>query len=157
MSVSTIAGAVTADESDIRLSGCLIRGHDGDGYLLTNVAGEAAWQRSPEPAVVPGPVGTSGTIASVFYWLDKNDGLDEHVGHVVEIEGRQRRDLEEGEIKIGAQGEWTDIEIEAGGRSMKARVPRAALFIKNGEREIDVLVRRVTAERVRMLAVSCQR
>ena len=37
----------------IRLSGCLVRGHDGEGYLLTNVPGEAAWQRAADATVVP--------------------------------------------------------------------------------------------------------
>jgi len=58
-------GAAAAD--DIRLSGCLVRAQDGDGYLLTNVPGEAAWQRPGDAIVAPGPVGTSGTVASVLY------------------------------------------------------------------------------------------
>ena len=86
-------GAAAAD--DIRLSGCLVRGQDGKGYLITNVPGDAAWQRPGDAIVAPGPVGTSGTVASVLYWLEKKDDLEDHVGHYVEIEGKLQGDAED--------------------------------------------------------------
>ena len=43
--LGSIATAAAADDKDIRLSGCLVRGQNGDGYLMTNVPGEAVWQR----------------------------------------------------------------------------------------------------------------
>src|SRR5688500_5127459 len=78
-------GVNAADE--IKLSGCVVRGEDGDGYLLTNVPGDASWLRSGDGAVSPGPVGTSGSVATIFYWLDDDDELEDHIGHRVEIEG----------------------------------------------------------------------
>ena len=123
-------GAAAAD--DIKLSGCLVRGQDGDGYLLTNVPGDAAWQRPGDAIVAPGPVGTSGTVASVLYWLEKKDGLADHVVHYV--------------------------EIEADGKSMKAQVPRSVLIIPDkGDSKLDVLVRRVEPQRIKMLAAVCGR
>jgi hypothetical protein len=155
---SGLAVSAAADDNDIRLSGCLVRGERGDGYLLTNVPGEAAWQRSGDATVVPGPVGTSGAVASIFYWLDQRDGLDEHVGHHIEIEGKLRGDLKDGEIKIDPKENWTEVEIEADGRSLKAQVPRSILLIPQGnDRKLHVLVRRVEAQRVRMLAAVCGR
>ena len=149
-------GAAAADE--IRLSGCLVRGQDGDGYLLTNVPGEAAWQRPGDAIVAPGPVGTSGTVASVLYWLEKKDGLDDHVGHYVEIEGKLQGDLKDGEIKVKPKDQWTEVEIEADGQSMKAQVPRSVLIIPDrGDSKLDVLVRRVEPQRIRMLAAVCGR
>lgn len=147
-----------AADSDIRLSGCLVRGEDGSGYLLTNVPGEAAWQRSADPAVVPGPVGTAGVVASIFYWLDEHEGLDDHVGHQVEIEGRPKGDLKDGEITFDRKGDWTDIEVKSDGRSMKAKVPRSVLVIPATDASrLDVLVRTVEPRRVRMLAAVCGR
>ena len=149
-------GAAAADE--IRLSGCLVRGQDGDGYLLTNVPGEAAWQRPDDAIVAPGPVGTSGTVASVLYWLEKKDGLDDHVGHYVEIEGKLQGDLKDGQIKVKPKEQWTEVEIEADGKSMKAQVPRSVLIIPDkGDSKLDVLVRPVEPQRVRMLAAVCGR
>jgi hypothetical protein len=159
-----IPAPARADDNDVRLSGCLVRGHDGEGYLLTNVPGEAAWQRPADATVVPGPVGTSGTVASILYWLEKKDGLEEHVGHQVEIEGKLRGALIDGRIKIEPKAEWTDVEIEAGGESLKAQVPRSLMVVpsapsstSSSERTVDVLVRRVAPERVRMLAAVCGR
>jgi len=149
-------GAAAAD--DIRLSGCLVRGQDGDGYLLTNVPGEAAWQRPGDAIVAPGPVGTSGTVASVLYWVEKKDALKEHVGHYVEIEGKLQGNLQDGHIKVTPKDQWTEVEVEAGGKSLKAQVPRSVLIIPDkGDSKLDVLVRRVEPQRVRMLAAVCGR
>ena len=154
--VFAVRGTAVAD--DIKLSGCLVRGQDGDGYLLTNVPGDAAWQRPGDAIIAPGPVGTSGTVASVLYWLEKNDGLNDHVGHFVEIEGKLQGDLKDGQIKVNPKGQWTEIEIEADGKSMKAQVPRSVLIIPDkGDSKLDVLVRRVEAQRIRMLAAVCGR
>ena len=151
-------------EDEIRLSGCLVRAEDGEGYLVTNVPGEAAWQRPADATVVPGPVGTSGTVSSVLYWLEKRDGLDDHVGHYVEIYGKLQGDLQEGQLKVTPKAQWTEVEVEAGGKSMKAQVPRSVLIIpdkgdreQKDDRELDVLVRRVEPQRVRMLAAVCGR
>ena len=151
------ARGATADD-EIRLSGCLVRGQDGDGYLLTNIPGEAAWQRPGDAIVAPGPVGTSGTVTSVLYWLEKKDGLDDHVGHYVEIEGKLQGDLEDGQIKVKPKDQWTEVEIEVDGKSMKAQVPRSLLIIPDrGDSTLDVLVRRVEPQRIRMLAAVCGR
>jgi hypothetical protein len=155
-SLTTAGTAAAAD--DIKLSGCLVRAQEGEGYLVTNVPGEAAWQRPADATVVPGPVGTSGNVSSILYWLEKADGLDDHVGHHVEIEGKLRGELQEGEIKITPRDQWTEVEVEADGKSIKARVPRSVLIIpEKGDRELDVLVRRVEPQRVRMLAAVCGR
>jgi hypothetical protein len=154
--LTTAGTAAAADE--IRLSGCLVRAHDGEGYLVTNVPGDAAWQRAPDATIAPGPVGTSGTVSSILYWLERRDGLADHVGRYVEVEGELQGDLQEGRMKIAPRGEWSEVEVQAGGKSMKARVPRSILGIpEKGDRELDVLVRRVEPQRVRMLAAVCGR
>ena len=154
----TAVGTAAAADDEITLSGCLVRAHDGDGYLVTNVPGEAAWQRAADATVVPGPVGTSGTVSSILYWLEKRDGLDDHVGHYVEVEGTLQGELQEGQIRVTPRDRWTEVEVEAGGKSMKARVPRSVLIIpEKDDRELDVLVRRVEPQRVRMLAAACGR
>jgi hypothetical protein len=153
------AGSAAAADDDIKLSGCLVRGHDGQGYLVTNVPGEAAWQRPADATVVPGPVGTSGTVSSILYWLEKKEGLEDHVGHHVEIEGKLLGPLQDGEITVTPRDEWTDVEVESDGKSLKARVPRSVLIIpeKKSDQKLDVLVRRVEPQRVRMLAAVCGR
>lgn len=157
VAILAAANGAAADD-DIRLSGCLVRGQDGKGYLMTNVPGEAAWQRPGDAIVIPGPVGTSGTVTSILYWLEKKDGLDNHVGHYIEIEGKLQGDLRDGQIKITPKDEWTEVEVEADGKSLKARVPRSVLIIPDkGDRKLDVLVRRVEPQRVRMLAAVCGR
>ena len=60
-----------ADSKDIKLTGCLVRGEgDRSGYLLTNTPAEPAWQHSADANVAPSAVGTTGTYATIFYWLD---------------------------------------------------------------------------------------
>src|SRR5689334_14330967 len=62
--------AATLANDDIKLSGCLVKGEgDGASYLLTNAPAEPAWQQSADAKVTPGAVGTTGTYATIFYWL----------------------------------------------------------------------------------------
>jgi hypothetical protein len=147
-------------DKDVRLAGCLVRAEGGQGFLMTNLPGEAVWQQSADARVMPGPVGTSGTVSTIFYWLDERDGLDDHVGHVIEIEGRLDDELRDGELRLERKDGWTEIEVRSADGTLKAQVPRSLLVLPaEGDREtrIDVLVRRVDPRRVRMLAPVCGR
>lgn len=164
MAIAGVAAGMPAaglgQDKDVRLAGCLVRGEGGDGYLLTNVPGEAAWQQSADARVLPGPVGTSGTVSTIFYWLDARDGLEDHVGHVIEVEGRLGDELRDGEIRLERKDDWTEIEVRSAGSSLKAQVPRSLLVLPadgDTDARIDVLVRRVEPRRVRMLAPVCGR
>src|SRR4030095_4127097 len=64
---------------NIRLSGCLVRGGTG-GYLLPNGSNQPSGQRA-DHSVTPGAVGTTGSVATIFYWLRDDDDLKPHVGH----------------------------------------------------------------------------
>jgi hypothetical protein len=141
----------------VKLSGCLIQGEgDGAGYLLVNVAGEPGLSSANELAA-PGATGTSGMFANVFYWLDKDDDLQPHVGHRVEIEGEREGDVKDGELKIERKDLWTEIEVKSVGRQMKAQVPNASVVAgRNADRKFDVLVRRVDVKKVRMVDAACR-
>ena len=148
--------AVPANE-DITLTGCLVRAEDANAYLLTNVAGEPAWQRA-DARVAPGPAGTSGTVATVFYWLTDHDDLKNHVGHRVQIGGDLKGDLTDGRIEIDRKDSWVEIKIEADGDDIKARVPVSAFSAvpaKGDDEHRNVLVRKVDVGEVKMLAADC--
>ena len=96
-------------------------------------------------------------FANVFYWLDNDDSLKPHVGHRIEVEGEIEGDVKEGEIEIDRKDQWTEIEIESDGREMKAQVPNASIVAgPNADRKIDVLVKRLEVEKVRMLDATCR-
>ena len=162
ISVASGAAQVRAEtpqnDKDIKLSGCLVRGEDGGGYLLTNSPSEPAWQRTADPTVVPSAVGTTGSFATIFYWLKDDDDLKAHVGHLVEVEGDLEGDLEDGAIKIDRKDKWTEIRVESEGRDLRARVPHSSIvsWSSRDKREVKALVRKVDVEHVRMLAASCQ-
>ena len=104
-----------AADKDVKLSGCLIRGEgDGDGYLLANPPTEP-WLSSPDKQVAPSALGTSGDYATIFYWLDGDGDLRQHIGHRVEVEGELKGDVKDGEITTERKDNWTDVTV-AGGR-----------------------------------------
>jgi hypothetical protein len=139
---------------DIKLTGCLVRGEDG-GYLLTNGPSEPAWQRA-DTSVTPGAVGTSGTVASIFYWLEDDDDLRSHVGQRVEVEGELKGEIADGEIEIDRKDKWTEITIKADGDTLEARVPHMSVVpVGDGDRKVPVLVRKIDVDRVRMVGASC--
>jgi hypothetical protein len=153
------AGPSVEDRHEVRLTGCVVRGEgDGAGYLLTNTPAEPAWQHS-DARVAPSAIGTTGGYATIFYWLDDDDDLDQHVGHRVEVEGELKGDLKEGEIVLDRKDDWTEMTVKSDGRTMKARVPHTSIVgrDRNGQpQRSHVLVRKVDVEKVTMLAAACQ-
>ncbi len=155
--LGVIAAPVAAES--VKLTGCLIRGEgNGAGFLLINAPMEpGAASMSDKRAVSPGSMGTTAMFANVFYWLDKDDDLTPHIGHRVEIEGDTKGDVKKGEMKIERKDQWTEIEVKSSGREMKARVPNASVVAgPDADKKIDVLVRRLDADKVRMLDAGCK-
>jgi hypothetical protein len=153
------SATVAAQDKDVELTGCVVRDEGGDGFLLTNMPSGIAVERADSRSVAPGPVGTSGTAATVFFWLDDDDELEEHVGHKVTVRGELEGDVEEGEIKIERKENWTEMKIESDGRDLEVRVPHTLFVMKaSNERDekLNVLVRKVDAKDVRMIAASCE-
>jgi hypothetical protein len=149
----TIGTTATGAEK-IKLSGCLVRGESG-GFLLTNGPTQPASQRTDQ-AVSPGAVGTTGSVATVFYWLRDDDDLKPHVGHRVEVEGDLEGEVEDGKITMDRKDSWTEIEIKADGDTLKARVPHMSVVPQgDGDRTVPVQVRKVDPESVRMVSAHC--
>jgi len=150
---------VHADDKDIKLTGCLMKGEgDGAGYLLTNSPAEPAWQRSADGHVAPSAVGTTGTYADIFYWLDGNNDLKRNVGRRVEIEGELKGDLKDGQIETDRKDKWTEMTVKSDGRTIKARVPNTSIVAPEGNKDQKsrILVRKVDVSKVKMLAASCE-
>jgi hypothetical protein len=138
----------------IKLSGCLVRGESG-GFLLTNGSNQPAWQRADQ-SVAPGAVGTTGSVATIFYWLRNDDDLKSHVGHRVEVTGELKSESEDGQIKIDRKDDWTEVEIKADGDTLKARLPHMSVVpLGDGDRKVPVVVRKVDVDKVTMLAANC--
>jgi hypothetical protein len=142
----------------MKLTGCLARGEgDGAGYLLFNVPSGLAPAPSSSPATTPDAIGTTAAFTNVFYWLRDDDDLKPHIGHLVEVEGELEDEIDDGEIEIDRKDEWTEIEVKSDGREMKARVPSASVVPgPDPDRKINVLVRRLDVEEVRMLEAVCR-
>jgi hypothetical protein len=145
-------------DKSITLSGCLIRGEgDGAGYLLISHAFDPAATASAGGHVRPGAIGTTGGFANIFYWLDGSGDLRKHIGHRVEIEGDAKGDVKDAEMKINRKESWTELSVKSGGRTMNARVPQSSIVAgPDPNRKMDVLVRKIDVEHVRMLAADCQ-
>jgi hypothetical protein len=154
----TAASASRAADKKVKLSGCLIRGEgDREAYLLINPPSEPQLT-STERQVKPSVLGTSGNYATIFYWLDGDGDLKQHIGHRVEIEGDLSGDVKDGEIQTDRKDNWTDVTVKADGRTIKAHVPNTSLFPasdRDKNRKSEILVRRVDVARVRMISASC--
>jgi hypothetical protein len=156
------AAVAAQGDKEIELTGCVVRDEGGDGFLLTNVPRTPTFQAAGADPVAPGPVGTSGAAATIFYWFDDDDELEEHVGHQVQVRGELEGDVKEGAIKLERKDNWTEITIESDGRDLKARVPQSLFVVRpagatrSSDADVDVLVRKVDAKDVKMLAASCE-
>jgi hypothetical protein len=105
------------------------------------------------PADTDRPIGTAGPFMPVFYWIDDENDFAKYAGQHVEIVGELSDELREGEIKIEAKGDFTEIEFDAGGREATARIPTAWFGPATRGRDIekDVVVRTVDVEKVTVL------
>jgi hypothetical protein len=147
--------AVVVDDDDIVIRGC-VRGADFRAPAPTSVL---VWSRGDIMlAGVTGlgsdaaaPIGTSGMAGRVFYWI-KNDDLARHVGQMVEIEG-DLEDFEVGEVEIDREDDFTEIELDLGDSTEKARIPTSWLWGNGGVRdqEFEIAARRVDVDEVRVL------
>lgn len=62
----------------------------------------------------------------VVYWIDDDDDFTKHTGQMVEVRGKLK-ELEDGELEIDRDGDFTEIRLELGGENQKIRVPTAWL------------------------------
>jgi hypothetical protein len=146
-----------AADANVKLTGCLIRGSNDGGYLLVNAPAGTPAASTDASSRTPGSVGTTGAFANVFYWLDTDDFLQPHVGHYVEIEGDLKGDIDSGQMKLERKAEWTEIEVKSDGRTMKAQVPNASVVAGPDDKlKVALLVRRVDADKLTMLAANCR-
>jgi hypothetical protein len=101
----------------------------------------------------PNPVGTSGLAGRVFYYLNDEEDLAKHIGQEIEIKG-DLEDFEEGKVEVDRKGEYTEIELDLGGKEEKLRVPNAWLADEGGsdkEQKIKIVGRRVDVNNVRII------
>jgi hypothetical protein len=145
-------------DDEIKLTGCLIRGEDGAGYLLTNAPADPALFKADNRKVAPSAVGTTGGFATVFYWLYGNNDLNQHVGQRVEVEGDLQGDVRDGEIKTHRKDHWTEVQVKSAGQTMKARVPNASFMwaSEHNKEKGGILVRRVNVGHVKMIGAGCE-
>lgn len=106
-----------------------------------------------KPSETARPVGTTGVLMPVFYWIDDENDFAEHVGQHVEIVGELSDELREGEIEIEHEGDFAEIKFDAGRREATARIPTAWFGPATRGRDIerDVVVRTVDVEKVTVL------
>jgi hypothetical protein len=147
------------DDRDITLTGCVLKGEGG--LLLTDVVehapgGVVATPEAAAAPVVPGPL--------VFYWLDDDDDLDEHIGRRVQVRGELEGDVDKGEIELERDGPLVRLEVRSGGRRVKASVPvenvavgTAGVLAEDEDKvEMDVRIRKLDVESVALVAATCR-
>ena len=161
--VAAVASGVLAlnttriSAESVKLTGCLIKSEGNGGFLLINPPMEPGASSADRRTVAPGSMGTTAMFANVFYWIERDSDLTPHIGHRVEIEGDTKGDVKKGEMKIERKDSWTEIEVKSNGKEMKARVPNASLLPgHDDDKKIDLLVRRLDADKVRMLDAVCR-
>jgi hypothetical protein len=118
----------------------------GDVYL-------ASPSTRVKPSETARPIGTTGTPGPVFYWLDDENDFAKYAGQHVEIVGELSDELDDAEIEIESEGDFTEIEFEVGGREASARIPTSWLgpSTRGRDLKVDVAVRTVDVENVTVM------
>jgi hypothetical protein len=103
-----------------------------------------------KPSETEHPIGTTGALGRVFYWLDDEDDFARYAGQRVEIVGELSDEIDHGEIEMETEGDFTRVEFDAGGREAKARIPTSWFgpALRGRDLEADIAFRTVDVERV---------
>ena len=148
------APAPRPDDRGVRLIGCLVKGDDG--YLLTNLPSASSTGSPVAASAIPGAVGTAGVYSTVVYWLEGNDDLKHHIGHRVEVVGNIKGDPKNADIRFQRYLTWTQMEVKAGGHTLKTLVPSVVPASYVGlDTNVSAVVRKVDVDHVFMLSVGC--
>jgi hypothetical protein len=106
--------AAPAANGKITLQGCVRPAVDKDQVLVTDVTEVVGAGQSAIPTEAHG--------RKVIFWLDRDEALKPHVGHMVEVTGTQGK-IENSEIELKA-GRQKDgglvVEFEGPGKDVKA-------------------------------------
>jgi hypothetical protein len=103
-----------AANGKITLQGCVRPAVDKDQVIVTDVTEVSNAGQSAMPAEAHG--------RKVIFWLDRDDALKPHVGHMVEVTGTQGKiEKSEAELKAGRQKDGgLVVEFEGPGKDVKA-------------------------------------
>ena len=162
--VMLAAGAASAqtkpagDKDDqFVITGCVTRSSDartaGPHSMMVWSRGDV-YLSSPTTRVKPSetarPVGTAGAPGTVFYWLDDENDFAKYAGQRVEIIGELSDEIDRAEIELKTEGEFTEVEFDAGGREATARIPSSWFgpAVRGKDLEADITFRSVDVEKV---------
>jgi hypothetical protein len=145
---------VEVDGDEITIRGCVLEGNQTaqahpvlvwtrGGVMLSNAMTVRAGQAQALPE-------------QVFYWLEGDDPLAQHVGQRVEVEG-ELGDFEKGEVEIERDGAFTNIELKLDGETEHARVPTAWLAAPRDEGEFDIVARKIEIDDIDVLGACAAR
>jgi hypothetical protein len=141
-----VTGCVTR-EANVRSAGpySLMVWSRGDVYLASPSA-----KLKPSAAQ---PIGTTGTTGTLFYWLNDDDDFAKFAGQRVEIVGELSDEIDHAEVEMKVEGDFTEVEFDAGGREAKAKIPTSWFgpAVRGKEIEADVAFRTVDVEKVTVL------
>jgi hypothetical protein len=162
---SAFAQAGDSDDQFV-ITGCVVRSGDareaGPHSMLVWSRGDV-YLSSPttkvKPAETAQPVGTSGPVVPVVYWIDDENDFAKHVGQRVEIVGELSDEIDDAELEIEVDGAFTEIEFDAGGREATARIPTSWFGPQTRGRDFDadVAVRTVDVEKVTVMGACTTR
>lgn len=146
----TTASLASANDPEITVTGCIVRGQDG-GFLIADLGARTS---TAAPAAT---IGTTGKAARVLYLLKDDDDWKEHAGHRVELTGEVEGKVEEGKIEVERKDDGIEVEIESDGKKVKALLPHWTAGIVSDkpvtEKEVETkyLVHKIDVKHVKML------
>jgi uncharacterized cupredoxin-like copper-binding protein len=145
-----------ADGQVLTLQGCVKAGVEKDTVLMTDVTETMTAGRSAVPTEAHG--------RKVIFWLDKDDALMPHVGHMVQVTGRssgiQKSEIE---LKPGPQKDGgLVVEFEGPGKDVKASAADAGAALGTSGRttaeknDLQTFLFKVAVDDVKPVSGTCR-
>ena len=129
MALVVVPAAVASQQAnstrrEIAFHGCVMPGIDTGTYVITQVTETPGASGATMPEFAHG--------RRVLFWLDNDDDVKTHIGHMVEVRGKfQELEKSEIELKAGPQKDGgLIVEFEGPGKNVRA--PNSAVGIEVG-------------------------
>ncbi|HEX6179384.1 MAG TPA: hypothetical protein VF057_13560 [Thermoanaerobaculia bacterium] len=147
LAIGGSAAGAEQDDKDVKVTGCVLKGENGRGFLLADLMLPGASATVPQPRVL--------------YLLKDDDDLEGHTGRRVEIEGELEGELQKAQIEVERDGDAVKLEIKADDRTLKLRLPeRPAAVGTSGDdkddEEIEFVVRKLDVKSMKMVSSTCR-
>lgn len=146
---TTVAASAVQEDENVKVTGCVLKGESGRGFLLADLMLPGASSSVPQPRVL--------------YLLEDDDDLEGYTGRRVQVVGELEGELQKAQIKVERDDQAVKLEIKTDDRTLKLRLPEKPAAVgtsgnddDDDDENIEFIVRKLDVKSTTMVSPTCR-